>query len=69
MGDGPDKWAAPLGYAVLTVASWALRPLDRRITPRSRGIEPRVRAWIAPLIVIAVLTIVSLVTLPGPTGY
>src|SRR5262249_10218393 len=29
VGDGPDKWAAPLLFAGLTGASWALRPASR----------------------------------------
>jgi uncharacterized membrane protein YphA (DoxX/SURF4 family) len=30
VGDGAAKWAMPLAYTVLTLASWALRPADRR---------------------------------------
>jgi len=30
VGDGPDRWVAPAVFGVLTLASWALRPQDRR---------------------------------------
>jgi len=30
-GDGPDHWAAPAVFALLLVASWWLRPPNRRL--------------------------------------
>jgi DoxX-like family len=31
VGDGASQWAAPLVFAALTLASWALRPSSRRL--------------------------------------
>jgi uncharacterized membrane protein YphA (DoxX/SURF4 family) len=34
VGDGADKWAVPAVFAVILMASWALRPSARRdLTP------------------------------------
>lgn len=30
-GDGPERWAAPAVFALMLVASWWLRPANRRI--------------------------------------
>jgi hypothetical protein len=30
VGDGASQWAAPLFFAALTLASWALRPSSGR---------------------------------------
>jgi hypothetical protein len=31
VGDGADQWAGPLVFAAITLASWALRPPERRL--------------------------------------
>ncbi|WP_232667635.1 DoxX family protein [Pseudonocardia sp. TRM90224] len=62
VGDGVRAWGPPLMFAVLAVASWALRPAGRRV-----GARPPVagaRAWIVPTGLLAVLFAVSYVTLP-----
>ena len=67
VGDGPEKWIAPLVFAVLTLASWALRPSQRRITATSRAIETRTLGWVVPIAIIVLMLVVALLTLPkGP---
>jgi DoxX-like family len=49
VGDGPGEWALPLLIGGLTVASWALRPADRRVPTHAlqRGSRPRYRSRVA----------------------
>src|SRR5215831_20680045 len=49
VGDRAGKWAAPLVFAALTMASWALRPPDRRLLQAGPPARVRAVAWIAPL--------------------
>ena len=66
-GDGPSKWTAPLIFAAITLASWALRPAERRVPPATTTSNLRLVAWIIPLGAIAVFLVVALLTLPkGP---
>jgi hypothetical protein len=76
VGDGVRSWSVPLVFGVFAVASWALRPADRRLPrtgtsrlehPDEPGIgawEIRPRAWAVPLIVLVALYAVSILTLP-----
>jgi len=64
VGDGPDRWAAPFVFAVLVLASWALRPPERRLAATTHATEARTLAWVVPVLVIAVMLIVALVTVP-----
>ncbi|MFI6869175.1 DoxX family protein [Nocardia sp. NPDC050406] len=72
VGDGLQSWGVPLVFATLAVASWLLRPADRRL-PQTyrRGTTGQVdttatpRAWALTLGVLAVLYIGSIVTLPA----
>ena len=63
VGDGPDKWAAPLAFAAITLASWALRPPDRRYA-LDRPTHLRASAWIVPAGIVAVLLVLSFLALP-----
>jgi hypothetical protein len=65
IGDGPDKWAAPLVFTMLTLTSWALRPADRRV-PTGPSFERRPLAWAVPIALIVALLIVASLTLPKP---
>jgi hypothetical protein len=66
-GDGPGKWAWPVGFAVLALASWALRPADRRVAQASPHGNRRLRSWVVPVAVTLGLVALSLLTLPkGP---
>jgi DoxX-like family len=63
--DGPDKWAVPMAFAILTLASWALRPAERRMIPISHAAEARTLEWVLPILLIVALVIISLVTVPA----
>jgi hypothetical protein len=70
IGHGPGKWMPPLVYAVLAVASWALRPPERRLVPAHDPKTSSARAWIVSAVVLGLLAVVSLLTLPkGPEGW
>lgn len=73
VGDGVKSWSVPLVFGAFAIASWALRPADRRMPagrsvqgdePRARAWEIRPRAWAVPLAVLVVLYAVSIITLP-----
>jgi hypothetical protein len=63
VGDGPDRWGAPLGFTILTLASWALRPADRRPPPGAAP-EKRLIAWAVPIVIIVLMLIIAALTLP-----
>lgn len=65
-GDGLQSWGAPLMFALFGVASWALRPADRRInrTEDRERTETSPRAWAVPVALLAALFAFSLLTLP-----
>jgi len=78
-GDGVEAWRMPLIFATCAIASWALRPADRRLPetqlrrdrPASAGQEGagppenRPRAWAVPIGILVVLYAVSFLTLPA----
>jgi hypothetical protein len=67
VGDAPLVVLGPLGYLAFTVASWALRPPDRRPAPAQATAGLRPVAWIVPVGLFAVLVASAIVTLPvGP---
>jgi hypothetical protein len=74
-GDGVETWWTPLMFITFGIASWALRPADRRLPgTRSRPADAgqdradppgtRPRAWAVSLGLLAVLYAVSFLTLP-----
>jgi hypothetical protein len=75
-GDPIETWGAPLMFTACGIASWALRPADRRL-PGVRlrradagrdGADPagnRRRAWAVSVGLLAALYVVSFVTLPA----
>jgi hypothetical protein len=66
-GDGPNKWVAPLIFAVFTLASWALRPRARRLSQENSRPAVRTAGWLVPGVVFAVLLVASFLSLPkGP---
>lgn len=74
VGDGVKTWAPPLMFGLLAVASWALRPADRRLPEtrlrrsepiRMRSWETRPRAWAVPMAILAVMFAGSIATLPA----
>ncbi|MEV4185708.1 DoxX family protein [Streptosporangium canum] len=79
VGDGLQTWGVPLVFGACAIASWALRPADRRL-PETRlrwerraddeqdGAGPpetRPRAWAVPIGLLVVLYAVSFLTLPA----
>ncbi|HEY6004239.1 MAG TPA: DoxX family protein [Anaeromyxobacter sp.] len=67
MGDGAGKWMVPFIFAAITLASWALRPPDRRLPAATPTSDLRPVAWIVPLGLIVGFLVLSLLTLPkGP---
>ena len=67
VGDGSGKWATPLALALITLASWALRPPARRLAAPVGPADRRIVPWIVPILVLVVLFILSIVFLPkGP---
>jgi hypothetical protein len=42
-------WLTPLMFAMFAIASWALRPADRRLPDSRLPPETRARAWVVPL--------------------
>jgi hypothetical protein len=70
-GDGPGMWAGPLVFAAFTVASWALRPADRRLVSTAPPVKPSPRAWAIAVGLLLLLLVISYFTLPKgpPPGY
>jgi hypothetical protein len=63
-GDGVEVWLAPLVFLMFGIASWALRPADRRLP--NAGLEPelKLRAWAVPIGLLILVYVVSFLTLP-----
>lgn len=68
-GDGPDKWAAAVVFAVLTVASWTLRPADRRLERSTAVGETGALSWVVPIVILALMIVVAVFTLPKPPKF
>jgi hypothetical protein len=67
VADGPRKWVVPLACALIALASWALRPPDRRTTPGRHAEDNPTRAWVVPILVIGAMLVIAFLTLPkGP---
>src|SRR5579863_2610273 len=64
-GDGAEVWLVPFGYAAIVIASWALRPSDRRLS--NAGIAPETRpiAWAIPIGILLLMYVVAYATLPA----
>ena len=61
-------WMPPLVFAALTLASWALRPPDRRLAPNSEPVSKR--TWGIAFGALALMALVALLTLPkGSKGF
>jgi hypothetical protein len=63
-GDGPGKWMGPLVFGVLTLASWALRPAERRLASQKPETRLRPLAWAVPVVVAVAMVVFALLTLP-----
>jgi DoxX-like family len=66
-GDDAVVWLGPATFAALTLASWALRPAERRLPHVSPTRGTLATAWIVPVALIVVFLALALLTLPaGP---
>ncbi len=63
MGDPLAAWIWPLLFAIVTLASWALRPSERRL-PSSPAADARPVTWIVPIVVTVLMLVIALLTLP-----
>jgi membrane protein insertase Oxa1/YidC/SpoIIIJ len=63
VGDRATIWVWPLIFAIATVASWALRPPERRLAAARPAPDTRTIDWIVPIVVAVLLLVVSLLTL------
>lgn len=69
IGDSITVWAGPAVFAGITLASWALRPSDRRLVPPPPDIGTRPIAWVVPVVVAAAMLGLAFLTLPkGVSG-
>jgi DoxX-like family len=57
-------WLTPLIFAMFAIASWALRPADRRLSNSGLPPETRPLAWAVPIAIFVLLYTVSFLTLP-----
>ena len=64
VGDQPGIWIFPLLCVVLNLASWGLRPPDRRTQTSTRVDETRPIAWFVPIGILVLFAVVALLTLP-----
>jgi DoxX-like family len=64
-GDGAEAWGPPLMFAMFAIASWALRPAERRLPSAGLAPETRPLAWAVPIGILLLLFVVSYLTLPG----
>jgi len=61
-------WPIALALALFTIASWALRPPDRRLPAPAQTETVAASRWLVAAGVIGAMVVVSLLTLPrGPT--
>ncbi len=67
VGDRAGAWIAPLVFGGAAIASWALRPPERRLVGGAVWPAPRRSSWLVSISLFVALVIVALVTLPaGP---
>jgi hypothetical protein len=65
--DTPGTAIGPAVFALLTLASWALRPADRRLPSEQVPVAVRPVGWLVPLALVVAFLGLSLATLPkGP---
>ena len=67
-GDHAGAWLPPLMFATFGIASWTLRPADRRLA--NAGLVPDTRPldWAVPVGILLLLYVVSYLTLPVVTA-
>jgi hypothetical protein len=69
-GDGARAWLAPVMFSIFAVASWALRPADRRLPDAGPATKTAPLAWAVAIGILVLLLVASYLTLPkGPPPY
>ena len=63
--DTLSVWLPPLIFAMFAIASWVLRPADRRLPNVGLALEARPPAWAVPMAILLALFVVSYLTLPA----
>ena len=68
VGDGVESWLMPLVFVIFSIASWMLRPADRRLRQlklrSSSSSGSHLREWTVSIGILVVLYIISFLTLP-----
>jgi len=65
VGDSsPGLWGVPLMFGVCAIASWALRPTDRRLPGGARSLQNGRRAWIVSIALLVLAYAFAFLTLP-----
>jgi len=64
-GDGVGVWLPPLVFLTFVIASWALRPADRRLPAPELAPETQALAWAVPIGILLLLFVASYLTLPA----
>jgi DoxX-like family len=59
-----SAWLTPLVFVMFAIASWALRPADRRLPNAGLAPETRPLAWAVPIGILLLLYVVSFLMLP-----
>ena len=66
-GEAMSHWAGPAVFALVTLASWALRPAARRLDQRSAAPAPSGREWLFSGAALAVMIVIAALSVPkGP---
>jgi DoxX-like family len=52
VGDGANRWSPPLALAAFTLASWALRPPERRLARASPATGTRPVEWFVAILIV-----------------
>ena len=63
--DVAEAWQVPLVYASIVIASWALRPADRRLSNAGLAPETRPLSWAVPIGILLIMYVVAYLTLPA----
>ncbi|MBS1803722.1 MAG: DoxX family protein [Acidobacteria bacterium] len=59
------EWVAPLVFAVFTMGSWTLRPVNRKMLVSRAGERSGAIAWCVPVVILGAMVAVAFATLPS----
>lgn len=69
VGDGPAQWMPAFVFALLSVASWALRPSERHLPSPTPAKPTSVWSWIGSVVALGLMLVVARFTLPQPPKF